>query len=258
MENPSLYVGAPPMHIWETLLSKYTASKLTYSGDKLVAIGGLAALLGKASKYQYMAGLWKERLPGELLWYAEKPCLDYANRQYTAPSWSWASIEARIQSAPVTPDPYTHVNSPVFLVKVIDVKVELAGDDIYGQVKDGVLTMGARLAQIRYSDIRNLDLKWCWDIPVRDIEDADEGNIGPFLVPVSETSRFETGIKLEGLVLKATKGRFGEFRRVGTFESTEETLCRVWEACVAFDKLDTGLEYDIDEERRRLYTITLI
>ncbi len=85
---------------WHEILSVYTSSNLTKAEDKLVAISGLAKQLQPYLGDEYLAGVWKESLPSELLWYA---CYDRVTQQppkrssfYRAPTWSWACEDGTI------------------------------------------------------------------------------------------------------------------------------------------------------------------
>lgn len=93
--------------LWSSMVKRYMDCSLTYDEDKLVAISGLAGKIAAATNERYLAGLWdNSALPQALLWYVptqsqadgtpsvRKPSLN--NFDYRAPSWSWASIEARI------------------------------------------------------------------------------------------------------------------------------------------------------------------
>jgi hypothetical protein len=48
------------------------------------------------TKDEYLAGLWKFRLPRGLLWHILYPRTDYEHREYVAPSWSWESTDGEV------------------------------------------------------------------------------------------------------------------------------------------------------------------
>jgi hypothetical protein len=54
---------------WWTLVKLYTRCTLTYSSDKLIALGGIASTLSNAIKAPYFAGIWGDEflIPG-LAW----------------------------------------------------------------------------------------------------------------------------------------------------------------------------------------------
>jgi hypothetical protein len=70
--------------------------ELSYPSDVLPAIAGCAEALAHYLKFNYVAGMWKETLPTDLLWcvipqkqgVVSKP----RPKDSTAPSWSWASV----------------------------------------------------------------------------------------------------------------------------------------------------------------------
>lgn len=128
---------------WYNVLADYTNRNLTFPSDKLVAISGIANVVGSFMRDDYFAGLWRKSLPQSLLWspYDEEdlPNPGYTatpSTQYRAPSWSWASVDSRISSFLCRAVP----SQPIFAT-VLDISTELSGPDPYGQVKSGRLTI---------------------------------------------------------------------------------------------------------------------
>jgi hypothetical protein len=54
---------------WYEIVEPYTMGQLTYSKDKLVAISSIVQDIKNATSYTYVAGLWKEYLLTDLLWF---------------------------------------------------------------------------------------------------------------------------------------------------------------------------------------------
>lgn len=81
--------------LWEGFVNEYSRRLLSKpEEDKLVAISGLARLLIGDGK-EYVAGIWKEILPYQLMWFASSdPELISDNSQ--VPSWSWAVLNKQI------------------------------------------------------------------------------------------------------------------------------------------------------------------
>jgi Heterokaryon incompatibility protein (HET) len=86
---------------WRSIVLDYTSRSLTFEKDKLAAIAGLASVIQRKSKVQYIAGMWNVRfsIEFELCWRPKpqangQPC--FRPKQYRAPTWSWASIEGTI------------------------------------------------------------------------------------------------------------------------------------------------------------------
>ncbi|OAP62892.1 hypothetical protein AYL99_02119 [Fonsecaea erecta] len=93
--------------IWTRIVEAYMECKLRYGEDKLVAISGIAQKVAEATGERYLAGLWDNAmLPQSLLWFVlgrrqadGTPSLRNASAgdlDYRAPSWSWASLEAKV------------------------------------------------------------------------------------------------------------------------------------------------------------------
>jgi Heterokaryon incompatibility protein (HET) len=53
---------------WNEIVSRYSATKLTFESDRLIAIAGLASRPAISWGRIYIAGLWKEDLLYQLLW----------------------------------------------------------------------------------------------------------------------------------------------------------------------------------------------
>jgi hypothetical protein len=69
----------------------YSARKLTYQTDRLIALQGLAyeTQKGRLSD-KYLFGLWNGDMPHHLLWRGRN-CLTRSPETLQVPSWSWAS-----------------------------------------------------------------------------------------------------------------------------------------------------------------------
>jgi hypothetical protein len=93
--------------IWSKTIERYMECKLSFGEDKLVAISGIAQKVAEATEERYLAGLWDNTMLAQsLLWYVlgrrqadSTPSVrspSQGNRNYRAPSWSWASLEAKL------------------------------------------------------------------------------------------------------------------------------------------------------------------
>jgi hypothetical protein len=78
---------------WYDLVSAYSCRQLTFLGDRLIAILGLADFCAEIVQDRFVWGLWRQDLPAGLLWavQATGPLTRLA-----APSWSWASIDGEL------------------------------------------------------------------------------------------------------------------------------------------------------------------
>jgi len=86
---------------WYDMVAHYSQRALSVDSDKLLAIAGLASLMGKYYHLTYVTGLWKEDLQVGLCWWVtlrnnmfrrDGPRSITENfPDYLAPTWSWAS-----------------------------------------------------------------------------------------------------------------------------------------------------------------------
>ncbi|KAF6512809.1 hypothetical protein HZS61_007615 [Fusarium oxysporum f. sp. conglutinans] len=108
--------NSAPHLLWLRIVELYTASALTVPSDKLIACSGIAKRVAEIVQDDYVAGMWRRYLEGELLWMVQgnhQPGRWTRPREYRAPSWSWASIdgpitpgEPRIQDSLITVEDY--------------------------------------------------------------------------------------------------------------------------------------------------------
>jgi hypothetical protein len=102
----SLLPGFPSEKLylqWQEMVMEFTWLQLSHEEDRLPAFSGLAQQYQQRLKSVYLAGLWRENLFADLMWYAY-PELGRERQRYStkkprkwrAPSWSWASVEGPI------------------------------------------------------------------------------------------------------------------------------------------------------------------
>jgi hypothetical protein len=102
VDAPSLDNVALMHHKWRDLVEEYSVMDLTKASDKLPAIAGLASDMKlRRVDSQYLWGLWSDSLHEDLLWYfnsspSDPASVGYWNKNWRAPSWSWASIDGYI------------------------------------------------------------------------------------------------------------------------------------------------------------------
>lgn len=83
--------------LWTKGVTEYTQRLLTKDSDKLPAIQSIAAEMSTTISDIYIpsAGMWEGNLQHDLLWQViDGPT--YTPIKYRAPTWSWASLDARI------------------------------------------------------------------------------------------------------------------------------------------------------------------
>lgn len=78
---------------WYCVIEFYSIKELTFVGDILNAVEGLANMFAQANQSTYLAGLYKEDMQLGLAWYVcnnERRSVAVAEGLF--PSWSWASL----------------------------------------------------------------------------------------------------------------------------------------------------------------------
>lgn len=86
---------------WCKVVRQFTSRQLALPLDKLPAIAGMAKEYSRHyAVTKYHAGLWREKILAQLLWYPRDD-LEVTRRtpQYVAPSWSWACLIGTIKIA---------------------------------------------------------------------------------------------------------------------------------------------------------------
>lgn len=84
------------MRYWRSSVNIFMRTALTHPSDVLLAIAGCAQAIEPMLKTVYVAGMWEEALPIDMVWFVV-PGEARAKPQprpvdTTAPSWSWASV----------------------------------------------------------------------------------------------------------------------------------------------------------------------
>jgi len=166
-----------------------------------------------------------------------KTLLDQNHTQcpvYRAPTWSWASIDGGI----ITYDFYRSKvgENPELLSNVLDVTVLPMRQDLFGQLRGGVLTLGclgmlpAKTGGLTYTADSFRFPSTDTDDTMEKQYDLSDGSVK--LVPIL---RSENGSNLIGLVLRATRLKKGEFERIGTF--VEEGSDPYWQKGALYSAL---------------------
>lgn len=159
---------------WQTMLENYGRRLFTFVEDKLPAISGMAKYISDETGDEYLAGLWKSRLPSSLVWSANcyentKYCVHLSNllsmlhspAPYITPSWSPIRLDVSIGT---TFTRWLLANERTDESTVVDARVESMGGNPFGRVQSGRIRIRGRLAMLS-SDLIRLacyrhDLLW--------------------------------------------------------------------------------------------------
>lgn len=224
-----------PYELWRKLVERYCDRGLTLKSDRLPAISGLATRFADLFlDDQYCAGIWKSRLPRDLLWYIDPPynpdSPDGIGEPSQGPSWSWGSASGTLA--------FGETMSQDSAFDIVDCHTEtVEGGGLYGAVTAGTLTVSGRLQNATwYWDAVQEDL---WHKAVLLIERGVDGNYLVEILPSSvridypyievENNHAPAPVTLltiqsssfgkSGLVLQLRSG--GEYSRLGIFSCSK-------------------------------------
>jgi hypothetical protein len=135
-------IERPLSDVWMNLVRSYTIRQLNVS-NKLPAISGIATEFHALSGDDYYAGLWKAKLPQQLLW----QCVGASNfgmslpSEYLAPTWSWATVNGEVSfevEASIGVRTASFEQSPELVILSTSTKVKNSKVP-FGEVVDGRL-----------------------------------------------------------------------------------------------------------------------
>ncbi|KAH6701371.1 heterokaryon incompatibility protein-domain-containing protein, partial [Leptodontidium sp. MPI-SDFR-AT-0119] len=144
-----------PWNHWQEIVIAYSTRDLTFSIDKLPALSGIASKIQSLTSFEYVAGLWKQNLLADLLWFSHSDIsqwnaenlgrgsngLEHSRPLKStsgAPSWSWASIDGGVDYRVLRdPDEWQQFE-PFLQLKSVDATVR--GLNPFGAVTGGSIT----------------------------------------------------------------------------------------------------------------------
>ena len=130
-------------NLWYSAVDEYSIRRLTFPSDKLPAMAGIASRVQAITHDDYLAGHWRRDMERSLFWETfTKDLYDPPARvaSYRAPSWSWASIDGRM-NWPSCHLPRGRVIPPP--IQIVDVSTRIDGKNPFGSVSDAKLTIKA-------------------------------------------------------------------------------------------------------------------
>lgn len=147
---------------WQRLVEWYSSCQLTKEEDKLIAFSGIAKCFHSALGSEYLAGLWQDDLPNELVWRVGRAESDTLRRpsMYRAPSWSWASVDTQVINKFVERELFS-------VIAVTDSHIDHLTSDPFSQVTGGWIRVRGTLhpALLYPSDNYNWDLRYNLVLP---------------------------------------------------------------------------------------------
>lgn len=131
---------------WTETLSLYSSKVLSRESDKLPAFSGLARLFKEKLDDTYVAGLWRNNIVEGLCWQSFGPP-HTRPKMYRAPSWSWASIDGLVA--------ISSIGSWEDLVEIVDVQVQVKGENPFGEVSGGSIELKAALERVSIREFKH-------------------------------------------------------------------------------------------------------
>ena len=123
---------------WADITEAFSARKLTFAKDKLPALSGLASFLSPTRPGDtYLAGLWRNDMPQNLLWSRNGQVTRAKDQR--APSWSWACLDGVIYPSWSFEDQAC--------CEIISVSTTTARNNPYGEVQGGVLSVRGQIKE---------------------------------------------------------------------------------------------------------------
>lgn len=212
------------MQPWESVVHFYSSRQATLHSDRLVALSAVAQTYSENNQDYgvYLAGIWDWSIHLGLLWTVGNEDILPRPPEYTAPTWSWASVGGAVQykCKPLEVDE---------AFKFISAQTRKVNSNEFGAVTDGTLTVDARVRNCRVEKQRQ---EWSSTSPHFQISD------GPHIRLEADTMEFWTStcnedievtlllvayyrIHLFGLVL-AKNANSDSFSRVAGFKAQNE------------------------------------
>jgi hypothetical protein len=238
--------------IWLRIVYRYGYRSVTLQKDRLPAISGLAHIVWETLGDQYLAGIWKGDIIRGLGWRNEgrlasrgrqNHIQDLRQRDYIAPTWSWASCSTNILIA----NPIGWLAVPKSIV--VDANVETKSQNPFGQVFGGFLQIRGKVAPVPTSllprggqEMWNYILVhyikgnepeegiWVWLDWLSKGEEAELDNLVAMLLLQYQDPDEILAPRLYALVLHPANNS-GEYYRVGLMESHGQMgydLMRTW------------------------------
>lgn len=209
---------------WHDIMEEYSSCSFTYPRDKLIAFAGIVTKISECTGTELVAGMMVESLTFDLAWWrwiedrTRFPLTDASDR---APSWSWASVDGRINSPVDLTDrknARTFVKSP----EIIRDPVDLLGKHSRLKIQGVCMPLTVTCSEGDIVDFSLSELPGCGftiedsergssiycEIALEEMWDlAGQGQI--LFLPLFATSQF-----FNGILIHKTRGR-DLYRRIG-------------------------------------------
>ncbi|KAL7783259.1 heterokaryon incompatibility domain-containing protein [Trichoderma ceciliae] len=137
---------------WHQIVEEYSGLRISFTSDRLPALSGVARQYGTAHSAdlgRYVAGMWENCFPSELLWYCASRKVHIRPDSYCGPSWSWIATGNITSYATACPRTYPDD------LEVLSITFELDGPDHYAAISNAVMDVRGCLAPGTLVDVHN-------------------------------------------------------------------------------------------------------
>lgn len=250
-------------YTWTEILRLYTRTELTHESDRIVALSGIVTALNEVFNLDYsdfVMGLWKSRLPHQLLWYTEGVDFDDQAVLDGAPSWSWLSYRGGVEYD----DIFWSGEPLVSVLKVDEISLHLQGflcamSELlnFVEVDNGTIPIKGDVKPWKHKLFRLIE----WSVSSSGLSE-EELTEALFFCPVftvlDDLGRIPED-HVYGLVLRPTGKEKGQYQRVGSLNlgCLDERSCSFrMPNNYSTSKLNESLFLDLDNSKG--YTIAII
>ena len=250
-------------YLWDNIITSYSEGALSHEEDKLIALSGVAQYMQSILHDRYLAGLWQQWLPSQLLWRYDSP--GTRPLKYRAPSWSWASVNPQTDRGLIAGRSYIMG----ILAKVVEVKIESSDQDATGQITGGHLRLRGPLCTSQFLPRKETDISRHSRMSVRMgglersgvVYEDVRGELQALDEPIGGHQYHLFVIEIElsnpnrlvGLVLQPTRMHNGQFRRCGLAHISLTEA----ESTVPDIEQEPWLQYE-ESHGENIYTVAVI
>jgi len=125
---------------WYQTVCDFSACKISRQTDIFPAISGIAKLVAEETKFTYVAGIWLENLPYDLLWQTKSGSKKDKREIFVAPSFSWASSDGTVVF-PWDTNPSSLMYLTLFSYLSHHQSLPAGSSDPYGAIKDAAIVL---------------------------------------------------------------------------------------------------------------------
>jgi hypothetical protein len=136
--------------LWRQIVGHFTTRSLSKERDRIAAVSGIGQMFAPRLVDELVAGLWKKRLLGHLLWWVpiegryEPDKWHGRPKEFSAPTWSWASVLGPVSYKNMSGDEGSRFQSgdlhPAAKVLSVETHIDLSTGSVTGSVEiEGML-----------------------------------------------------------------------------------------------------------------------